>query len=72
MAYEVYNYGANGAYEPEDVTEVETLREARRSVRSRLGDLAAWRRWRGTDTDVEAYHDSRDDGCGGVAIRPVK
>ncbi len=28
-------------------------------------------RWSGTDGDIEAYHESDEEGCGGWAIRPV-
>lgn len=73
----VYNYEADGGRRSdfeEDRREFETLDEARDEVRRRLGDLETWRLWGGHDdeetglVEVEAYHESREAGCGGVHI----
>ena len=81
MNYIVYAYepdGGNAGDFDEDRTEHETLDEARADVRKRLGDLGEWRLWGGHEDDdtglieVEAYHASRDAGCGGIHIsRPA-
>lgn len=71
----VYNYQFDHSsdFDPK-YTEVETLEEAREEAKRRLGDLDEWRRWMGHEDDdsewaaVEAYHESREDLCGGVHI----
>jgi hypothetical protein len=72
----VYNYepeGGRAADFDEDRAEHQTLDEARADVRARLGDTDDWRRWGGHEdsprlVEVEAYHESREPGCGGVHI----
>ena len=69
-AYEIVRYAADGhAGEPGDgdvLTIVRTLAEAREWIREQHGELE---RWAGMDDDIEAYHESADEGCGGWAIR---
>lgn len=81
MPFIVYNYepdGGRAADFNEDRIERTTLDEARDEVRRRLGDIEPWRLWGGHEDDetglieVEAYHESREAGCGGVHIsRPA-
>ncbi len=59
----------------EQRAEFNTLSEARAEVCRRLGDIDSWRLWGGHEDEeysgmieVEAYHASREDGCGGVQI----
>lgn len=68
--YCVSNYGPAGVTVPEQTVEFSTLAEAREEVRRRLGDLEDWRKWAGLedDNDIEAYHASREEMCGGVSI----
>jgi len=70
--YVVVRYAADGhGGEQGDgqVVATGTLDECRgvvfRHIDGWLGDM----RWGGTDGDVEAYHESDADGCGGYAIR---
>lgn len=63
------------------IAEMVGARDERRAVlsgRSYAQDPAGARtaildhyRWSGTDDDIEAYHESDDEGCGGWAIRRV-
>jgi hypothetical protein len=68
--YTVSNYASDGSWCEANPAEFHSLEEAREEVGRRLGDLRDWRKWSGLpdDNDVEAYHASREDGCGGVAI----
>jgi hypothetical protein len=81
--YEAVRYAADGhAGEPGDgaVLARGSLRECRDAIAHALlpgtqyaaghpmVDLA----WDGTDSDVEAYHESDAEGCGGWAIRPAR
>lgn len=47
-----------------------TLEECRDAISQRIGQMDG-RRWDGGDNDVEAYHDSDEEGCGGYAIRKM-
>lgn len=76
----VYNYEADGERASDfDAARMEcdTLDEARAEVARRLGDIAPWRVWGGHEDDdsgwieVEAYHESRVEGCGGVHISRI-
>lgn len=57
--------------------ECASLAEARRVVRHslRVKRLAGWRMWDGdaetTPGVVEAYHDNRNEGCGGYLITSI-
>ena len=75
--FTVYNYEPDGGRAGdfrENRIECETLDEARQEARKRFGDLDQWRLWGGHEDDdtglieVEAYHESREAGCGGVHI----
>lgn len=77
MKYVVYNYEpAGGRIADFDENRVEhpSLYHARQDAMQRLGDLDPWRLWGGHEDDdtglieVEAYHASHEDGCGGVHI----
>ena len=78
MEYMVWEYEADGHQSPPDVLHAslhETLDSARAEVRRLLGvsRLTNGRKWRGSDTSVEAYHmfpagHPRAYGCGGYAI----
>lgn len=77
MKFIVYNYepdGGRAADFNEDRVEHTSLDDARSDAQKRLGDLDAWRLWGGHEDDdtglveVEAYHASREAGCGGVHI----
>ena len=46
------------------------LEECRNAIAKRIGQMDS-RRWDGGNDDIEAYHDSEDEGCGGYAIRRV-
>lgn len=68
--YEAYRYAADGhAGEQGDgeIIATGTLTECRTAIWMEIGEAAAL--WSGTDDDVEAYHDSDGEGCGGYAIR---
>ncbi|HEY8343332.1 MAG TPA: hypothetical protein VIK75_10140 [Calditerricola sp.] len=73
--YEVRYYAPDGHGTPADdtVITVGTLEECRREIRDMIGayydDPGC--KWDGLDGDVEAYHESAEEGCGGYAIRPV-
>ena len=74
MIYIVRNYPAEGqSYDPKTAT-FSTIDDARVAVTNRLGDHDPWRKWHGgpemlyDETAVEAYHESRKAGCGGVEI----
>ena len=71
--YQAYTYAADGCGEASRVIETGTISQCRDAVKKELGDLAEWRRWDGLseDGDVEAYHESKAEGCGGVAIRKL-
>lgn len=73
--YEAYRYAADGhADEPGDgeVIATGTLEECRSAIFSRLHGYSTGWYWSGTAGDVEAYHESADEGCGGWAIRPAR
>jgi len=80
VIYEAYRYAADGhAGELGDgeIVETGTLDECRAAVSVAL-ESVGWRggfasqRWDGDDDDVEAYHESDEEGCGGWAIRPAR
>lgn len=81
MCYEAYRYAADGhAGEPGDGAVIArgSIDDCRGAIRSRRdaqpGSIdrgACDARWSGTCDDVEAYHESDVDGCGGWAIRPA-
>lgn len=77
MSFVVYNYepdGGRAADFNEDRVWHTTLDAARSDASARLGDLDKWRLWGGHEDEntglieVEAYHASREAGCGGVHI----
>jgi hypothetical protein len=80
--YEAYRYAADGHAGELDPADPEmsdgavlvrgTLEECRRAVARRIATSLETARWRGLDGDVEAYHESDQEGCGGWAIRPVR
>jgi hypothetical protein len=76
--YEAYRYAADG-HGGENVPGGDSdgeviccgdLEDCRNAVDRRIGQMDK-RRWSGTNDDVEAYHDSDEEGCGGYAIRRV-
>ena len=78
MNYVAITYAVDGHGEPSEIVCTGTLDECREAVIKRLsrnwGNKATEvYRWSGLsdDGDVEAYHESDDEGCGGVAIRLV-
>lgn len=71
VAYEAYRYAADGHAGEQGDGEVimrGTLDECRGAVLERTTDF---RCWDGTEGDIEAYHESDEEGCGGWAIRPA-
>jgi hypothetical protein len=46
------------------------LEDCRTAISQRVGQMDK-RCWSGGDDDLEAYHDSDEEGCGGYAIRRV-
>lgn len=46
------------------------LDDCRSAISRRVGDMDS-RRWDGGDDDIEAYHDSDEEGCGGYSIRRI-
>lgn len=76
--HQAYRYAADGHQgEVGDGEEVGwgTLAECRDAIAERLGVHAsalAGFRWDGTGDDVEAYHESDAEGCGGYAIIRVR
>lgn len=81
--YEAIRYAADGhageasvweGYTDGEVVERGTLEAVRTAVAQCLpeGRPSMDRlRWSGADGDVEAYHESDDEGCGGWVIRPA-
>lgn len=70
--YEAYRYAADGhAGEEGDgrIIATGTLEDCREAVAQMIGGTMDAMRWGGSDDDVEAYHESDDEGCGGYAIR---
>lgn len=74
MEFQAYRYAADGHAGGEgdgEVIATGTLEECRAAIAERInGDLADMR-WHGSDGDVDAYHESDEEGCGGYAIRLV-
>jgi hypothetical protein len=48
-----------------------TVAEARVAIREHLRGKD-YGLWSGTDDDIEAWHESNEDGCGGFAIRKTE
>ena len=77
--FEAVRYADAGhAGEPGDgaVIAKGTLAECRKEIALRhkgyFGYTMARAQWSGTDGDVEAYHESAEEGCGGWAIHPAR
>lgn len=78
VLYEAVRYAADGcAGEVNPVGDSDnevictgTLEECRDAISQRVGQMDD-RRWDGGDNDVEAYHESDEEGCGGYAIRKI-
>jgi hypothetical protein len=71
LFYVVNDYAPGGEHVLRNQKVYNTLEDARDEARRRLGDLDDWRKWFAPDDDetvVEAYHASREIGCGGVQI----
>lgn len=69
--YQAYTYAADGCGEQSKIIETGTIAQCRAAVKKELGDVSPWRKWDGLsdDGDVEAYHESEKEGCGGIAIK---
>lgn len=73
-SYDLIRYAADGHAGEQgdgDVVATGTLEECRAAVADLVDGPVQAMRWGGTDDDVEAYHESMDEGCGGWAIRPA-
>jgi hypothetical protein len=73
VTYQAYTYPQDGCGDQAVVIETGSLEHCREAVKKELGDLDEWRLWNGLseDGDVEAYHESEAEGCGGIAIRKL-
>jgi len=67
--YRVERYGGDGDYKSPEPEYANTLAEARRIGRRKVGGQLHGPRWVPDEAGaVEAWHESRKTGCGGVAI----
>lgn len=76
MEYEAYRYAADGHAGEQGDGEViarGSRWECQCAIAARMepSTYMLERLWRGTGSDVEAYHEGMWEGCGGWAIRPV-